>query len=105
MRIAFTFHNVDSSEGIKSYASEKISRIQKFLRAPLDAEVTVSHERHLQRVDISISSDGKHYSCHEESGDMYASIDMAVDKIDRQVRDAHARETRRKRHGGNGAIE
>jgi putative sigma-54 modulation protein len=99
MRINFTFRNVESSEGIKNYASEKIAKLQKYLRAPLDAEVTVSLERHLQRVDVTVSADGNRYAGHEESEDMYASIDLVMDKIDRQVRDTKAAQTDRKRHG------
>jgi putative sigma-54 modulation protein len=97
MRIAFTFRNVDSSEGIKNYASEKIGKLQKYLRAPLDAEVTISMERHLHRVDVNLSADGHRYAGHEESDDMYASIDLVLDKIDRQVRDGAARRTTRRR--------
>ncbi len=103
MRIAFTFRNMDSSEGIKNYASEKIERLQKFLRAPLDAEVIVSLERHHHRVDISLNADGTRYASHELSDDMYASIDLAMDKIDRQVRDTAARRTTRKRHSPGAA--
>ncbi len=98
MRIAFTFRNVDSSEGIKNYASEKISKLQKYLRAPLDAEVTVSLERHLHRVDINVAADGHRYAGHEESEDMYASIDLVMDKIDRQVRETKATITKGRRH-------
>ncbi len=98
MRIAFTFRNVDSSEGIKNYASEKISKLQKYLRAPLDAEVTVSLERHLHRVDINVAADGHRYAGHEESEDMYASIDLVMDKIDRQVRETKATITKARRH-------
>ena len=99
MKVAFTFRNVESSEGVKTYASEKIGKLQKYVRAPLDAEVVLSMERHLQRVDISVSLDGRRYSGTESSEDMYASIDVAIDKIDRQVRDAKATATTRKRHG------
>ena len=98
MRIAFTFRNVDSSEGIKNYASEKIAKLQKYLRAPLDAEVTVSLERHLHRVDVSLAADGHRYAGHEESEDMYASIDLVMDKIDRQVRETKATITQGRRH-------
>lgn len=97
MRIAFTFRNLESSEGLKNYASEKIGRLQKYLRAPLDAEVTISVERHLHRVDVSVSADGERYAGHEQSDDMYASIDLVMDKIDRQVRDSRARRTARRR--------
>ncbi len=99
MRVNFTFRNIDSSDGIRSYATEKVARLQKFLRSPLDAEVTVSVERHLHCVDLSVTADGHRFAAHEESEDMYASIDLAMDKIDRQVRDMKATQTTRKRHG------
>lgn len=98
MRIEFTFRNIDSSEGIKNYASEKISKLQKYLRAPLDAEVTVSLERHLHCIDVSVAADGHRYAGHEESQDMYASIDLVMDKIDRQVRETKATITKARRH-------
>ena len=100
MRISYTFRNMESSEGIKSYASEKIAKIQKYMRAPLHAEVTLSTERHLHRVDITLTGDGHRYAGHGDSENMYASIDLVIDKIDRQVRDAKATETNRRRHGG-----
>jgi len=102
MRVNFTFRNLDSSEGIKNYATEKIGRIQKYLRAPIDAEITLSMARHLHCIDVSISADGRRYAGHEESEDMYASIDMVIDKIDRQVRDAKAAINDRKRHSTPG---
>ncbi|NOY92702.1 MAG: ribosome-associated translation inhibitor RaiA [Deltaproteobacteria bacterium] len=86
MRINFTFRNMDSSDGIRKYASEKISKLQKYLRVPLDAEVTVSSERHLHRCDVSMVAEGQRYAGHEISEDMYASIDLVMDKLDRQVR-------------------
>lgn len=98
MQISFSFRHVDSSEGIKSYASEKIARLQKYLRAPLTADVTISKERHLHCIAISIMADGHRYAGTEESEDMYASIDLCIDKLDRQVRDAKATATDKKRH-------
>src|SRR5690554_8015944 len=85
MRINFTFRNIESSDGIKSYASEKIARLQKFLRAPLNADITVSTERHNHHVDIAIQSSGRRYAASEEPEDMDASIDLAMDKLDRQI--------------------
>ena len=100
MRISFTFRNMESSDGIKNYASEKIGKIQKYMRSPLHAEVTFSMERHLHRVDMNLTGDGHQYAGHGHSEDMYATIDQVVDKIDRQVRDAKATEHDRRRHSG-----
>ena len=86
MNIAFTFRNLESSEALKAYASEKIGKLQKYLRSPISAEVTAFVERHLQGVDITVTAGSKRFAGREESEDMYASIDMVMDKIDRQVR-------------------
>lgn len=101
MRIDITFRNLEASDHIKHYASEKIGRLQKFLHTPLEAHVTVSLERHLHCVDVSILAEGHRYAAREESEDMYASIDLVLDKIDRQLRDTKAAQNARKRHGGS----
>ena len=101
MRISYTFRNMDSSEGVKSYASEKISKIQKYMRAPLHSEVTFYTERHHHCVDITVTADGHRYSGHERSESMYASIDLAVDKIDRQVRNSKGAAKDRRRQSGD----
>jgi putative sigma-54 modulation protein len=103
MRVNFTFRNLESSEGIKNYATEKIAKLQKYVHVPLDAEVTLSLERHLQCADITVTADGKRFAGQEESEDMYVSIDKVMSKIDRQVRDAKAAMTDRKRHSSSTA--
>ena len=102
MRINVKFRNLESSEGIKNYASEKIARLQKYLRAPLDAELTVSLERHVHCVDLSVVSGSHRYAAREESENMYTSIDMVMDKIERQVRDSKATVTTARRHSSPG---
>ncbi|MEZ4288883.1 MAG: ribosome-associated translation inhibitor RaiA [Polyangiales bacterium] len=98
MRIQYTFRNMESSDGMKNYASDKISKLQKYLRAPLHAEITFHTERHLHCCDLSLTADGHQYSGHEQQENMYASIDLVVDKIDRQIRDLKSSEVQRKRH-------
>jgi putative sigma-54 modulation protein len=99
MQVHFTFRNVESSEGLKNYARDKIAKMQKYMRTPLEADVILSTERHLHIVELSIRADGERYAGTVESEDMYASIDLVMDKIDRQVREAKAAQTARKRDG------
>lgn len=100
MEVAFTFRNVESSEGVKNYAREKISRLQKNVRAPLNVDIVLSHERHLHRVEVAMAAGGNRYAGAHESADMYASIDLVVDKLDRQMRDSKQEATDRKKHSG-----
>lgn len=97
MRIAFTFRDIEPSEALKQYATNKISKLQKYLHAPLDAEVTASMERRLHRIDLKVVGDGDVFVGTEESEDMYASIDLVMDKLDRQIRRAKAQRTQRRR--------
>lgn len=85
MKVTFTFRGVGSSENIKRHAEEKLTKLQKYVHAPLEAEVTAYLERHAHCVDIAVVADGRHYAGHDESEDMYASINLAVDKICRQL--------------------
>jgi putative sigma-54 modulation protein len=102
MRIAFTFRHIDSSDSVKTYASEKLSKLQKFMRAPLDADVTLSKERHLHMVEVVLRSDGHTYVATEQSEDMYASIDLVTDTIDQQVRRSKGAEhDNRRRHANS----
>jgi putative sigma-54 modulation protein len=86
MEVSFTFRNVESSEAVKNYAREKLTRLQKYVRSPLRSDVIFSHERHLHRVEVVVGGDGHRYTGTHESGDMYASIDLVFDKINRQLR-------------------
>jgi len=104
MEVAFTFRNTESSEGVKNYAREKLARLQKYARAPLAVDVVLSHERHLQRVEVALTAGGFRYAGAHESEDMYASIDLVIDKLDRQMRDSKAEATDRKRHAGGVAL-
>lgn len=100
MNIAFKFRNVESSEAIKAYAEEKIGKLQKYLHAPMDVDVIISLERRNHCVDVHVRAGGNQFAGTGESEDMYASIDMVIDKIDRQVRDGKAAAVTGKRHRG-----
>jgi putative sigma-54 modulation protein len=89
MNIAITFRHMDSTEAVKGYATEKVAKIQKFLRQPLKGQVTLScQQNRLHSVEIDIHSGHEHFHATETSEDMYASIDKVIDKIERQIRSA-----------------
>src|SRR5690606_17690736 len=77
---------MDSSDFLKDYAKEKVERVNKYLDRAGEANVVFSLERHLHHADITIHSGRYVLRSHEKSEDMYASIDLAMDKIERQLR-------------------
>jgi putative sigma-54 modulation protein len=85
MQTEFKFRNLDSSDTLKSYATDKLGKLQKYLKAPLQAQITFAIEAHLHCVDVSLSAGGEHHMGRAEEEDMYASIDVVVDKLHRQI--------------------
>ena len=86
MNIAITFRQLEASEAVKQYANDKVAKLQKFLRKPLSAQVTLSLDKLDHIADIHIHSGSEHFHGRERSEDMYASIDRVIDKLDRQIR-------------------
>jgi putative sigma-54 modulation protein len=99
MNISITFRHMDSSDAIKTYAEGKLSKLQKFLRRPMTAKVTLSIDRLKHAAEARISSGGEHLEAHERSEDMYASIDRMMDKLERQIRGSKGAARARRRDG------
>ena len=86
MQITYTFRNLDSSDALKHYAKEKVERVNKYLDRASEAHVTVSQERHNHICDITIHAGQFSMRGRESSADFYSSVDMAMDKIERQLK-------------------
>ena len=86
MQLNITFRQFGSSDALKEYAKEKVERVNKYLDRAGDAHVVLSLERHLHHAEITIHSGSWVLRGREKSEDMYASIDMAMDKIEAQLR-------------------
>lgn len=93
MNITITFRQLDASEAIKGYASDKCGKLQKFLRRPMSARITLSLDKLKHMAEARISSGGAHYEARAGTNDMYASIDKVMDRLERQIR------------GNNGAVQ
>ena len=86
MNIAVTFRHMMATDAVKGYATEKVSRMQRFLRAPMKGQVTLSCQQDgCTRSRSRFTPGSAHFHAHETSEDMYASIDKVIDKIERQI--------------------
>ncbi|WNG33771.1 ribosome-associated translation inhibitor RaiA [Archangium violaceum] len=86
MQLNITFRQFGSSDSLKEYAKEKVERVNKYLDRAGEAHVVLSLERHLHHAEITIHSGSWVLRGREKSADMYASIDLAMDKIEAQLR-------------------
>jgi putative sigma-54 modulation protein len=100
MNIAITFRQMDATDAVKGYATEKVAKLQKFLRQPMKAQVTLSAEKRVHQVEVDITAGANRYHATDASEDMYASVDRVADKLERQIRNDHT-----KQKGGERASE
>jgi putative sigma-54 modulation protein len=100
MRVSITFRHVDPSEAMKQHAKDKCSKLQKFLRKPMTARVTLSLDKLRHAAEVQVSSGGEHFEAHETTDDMYAAIDKVMAKLERQIRGSHGAAQSKKRRGG-----
>lgn len=106
MRVTVTFRHVNPSAGLRSYASEKVERLEKFSRRVLEAHVILSVEKNRHRAEIQITGKDLKVAAREETGDLYSAIDLAVDKVQRQLkRQSEKRNTRKGRRAVAPAAE
>lgn len=77
--------NVQVTEAMKTYAREKLSKIEKLHNHILQVHVTMDIEHLLHKVVIIAKLDHFKVKAHGESTDMYASVDMAVDRLQKQL--------------------
>lgn len=87
MQVSVTFRHMDATDALKSFAADKVSRIERYMHNPSDAHVVLSVERgHLHRAEINLTANGVRIRGQETSEDMYGSIDGATQKIERQLK-------------------
>ena len=86
MQIDISFRHMDPSDPLRDYADEKIRRvIRKHIRDDFDAQITLAVEKFRHIAKLHLSYKGISIKCEENSDDMYKSIDLALDKLERQI--------------------
>jgi len=72
---------MEPSEALKSYVQDRTTKLTKYIDRPLDSQVTLSVQKFRQMADVVINVDGLRISGQETHEDMYAAIDLVMDKI------------------------
>lgn len=85
MRISITGKNLEISDYLNELVNKKVGKLERFF--PQDAEVfvTLSVEKNRHIVEVTIPYDGGVIRGEEITGDMYASIDNVLDKLEKQI--------------------
>jgi putative sigma-54 modulation protein len=86
MQISVTFRQLEPSEALKNYVSDRLNKFKRFLDGPVEAHVVLGLEKFRHLADVTIDSNGRIIKGKEENTDMYAAIDLVMDKIDMQLK-------------------
>ena len=85
MRISTTGKNIEVSEYLKELAIKKMSKLDRYFPADTVAQVTMAVEKNRHIVEVTIPYAGGIIRGEEVTGDMYASIDNVIAKLERQI--------------------
>ena len=86
MNIVVTGRNIDVTEGLKNAVEDKIGRLSKYFSESTTAQVTLSVEKDRQKVEVTIPVKGNIIRSEQVSNDMYVSIDLVEEVIERQLK-------------------
>jgi len=101
MHVIVTFRHVDPSDGLRRHAETKLRRLGKLLRGAAEAHVILSVVKRRHVAEVQISADHMNTTATEETDDLYSAIDLAVDKLVRQVK---RRAEKHREHKGGVAV-
>ncbi len=86
MRIKITGRNIELTEGLKAAVEDKLNKLEKYFTPDTDVYVTLSVEKERQKAEVTISAKGNYIRSEQVSNDMYVSIDLVEEVIERQLK-------------------
>ena len=81
MQIQFFGKNIDVTPAMKTFATEKLSTLEKSFSRIQSINMTFHVEHNTQIAEATVHLDGTEIHAHAENDDMYQSIDMVVEKL------------------------
>ncbi len=86
MNLNYTGKNMDLTDALRDVTEKKMGKLDKYFQKDIQGNVTFSSEKNRKIIEVTINLPGTIIRAEESSDDMYASIDKAVDVLERQVR-------------------
>lgn len=86
MKITISGKNIDVTEGLKAAVNEKLGKLEKYFTPDTSVIVTLSVEKERQKIEVTIPVKGNIIRSEQVSNDMYVSIDLVEEVIERQLR-------------------
>ncbi|MCR4652734.1 MAG: ribosome-associated translation inhibitor RaiA [Eubacterium sp.] len=86
MNITISGKNIEVTSGLKSAVNEKLAKLERYFTPETHIMVTLSVEKERQKIEVTIPVKGRIIRSEQVSNDMYVSIDLVEEVIERQLR-------------------
>ncbi|OOM79272.1 putative sigma-54 modulation protein [Clostridium puniceum] len=99
MKVTVIAKNMELTDALKEIVQKKISKLEKYFEKNVEAKATLSVQKNRQIIEVTIPFNGVILRGEESTSDMYKSLDLVEDKLERQIRKQKTRLSRK--HGGS----
>ncbi|TYO94812.1 ribosome hibernation-promoting factor, HPF/YfiA family [Desulfallas thermosapovorans] len=99
MKVLVRGRNVDVTDALKDYVEKRVGKLDKFLDGAYEATVILMVEGDSHKVEVTVPFNGMILRGEEATGDMYSSIDLIVDKLEKQIEKYKGKLSRRRGAG------
>ncbi|MFU0824844.1 ribosome hibernation-promoting factor, HPF/YfiA family [Clostridium sp.] len=96
MNITVSGKNIVVTDGLREAVERKISKLEKYFSPNIEADITLSVQKNRQIVEVTIPFNGVILRAEEANEDMYAAIDLVLEKLERQIRKQKTKLEKRK---------
>ena len=86
MNITITTRGYKAPDRLKQYVTDKINRKGRFYEDVFDVDVILSYEKLTQIAEVKLKTANKFIIAKEKSEDIFKSIDLVIDNVDRQIK-------------------
>lgn len=86
MRYIISGKNIEVTEGLRTAITDKLGKLERYFTPDTEVQVTLSVEKERQKIEVTIPVKGTVIRSEQVSNDMYVSIDLVEEVIERQLR-------------------
>ena len=86
MKFVIVGKNIEVTEGLKTAVEDKIGKLERYFTQETEVHVTLSVEKERQKIEVTIPVKGNIIRSEQVSNDMYVSIDLVEEIIERQIK-------------------
>ncbi len=101
MKFIISGKNIDVTPGLRTAVEDKLGKLEKYFTAQTEVHVTLSVEKDRQKIEVTIPVKGSIIRSEQTSNDMYVSIDLVEEIIERQLKKYKNKIIHKKQASGN----